>query len=34
MALKVNKGRGRKRFEEGMVPSAFRDQVQRGNLPP
>lgn len=35
MTLKVNKGIGRKRFEEmALMPSAFRDQGQRENLPP
>lgn len=35
MTLKVNKGIGRKKFKEiALMPSSFRDQGQRGNLPP
>lgn len=35
MTLKINKGIGKKRFEEmALMPSAFRDQGQMGNLSP
>lgn len=35
MTLKINKGIGKKRFEEmALMPSAFREQGQRGNLSP